>query len=98
RECFVVPVRVQRLRAAERRGERLDGDAHDVVQRLLGRERHPAGLGVKAEFGTRLPGVETIAHYPRIETSGGAELRNFFEQIAVSSENEGKSGSESIDR
>src|SRR3989454_5979937 len=35
RPRFIIRVRVERLRAAEDGGERLDGDARDVVERLL---------------------------------------------------------------
>jgi acetyltransferase-like isoleucine patch superfamily enzyme len=48
RERLVHRVGVQRLRAAEHRGERLDRRAHDVVQRLLRGERHAGGLRVEA--------------------------------------------------
>src|SRR5205823_13399077 len=44
---LVERVRVQRLGAAENGGERLVGGADDVVLRLLGGERRPAGLGVE---------------------------------------------------
>ena len=43
-------VAVQRLRAAEHRRERLDGDADDVVVRLLRRQRAPGGLGMEAQL------------------------------------------------
>ena len=49
RERLVVAVGVQRLRAAADRGERLQRDAHDVVERLLRRQRDAAGLGVEAQ-------------------------------------------------
>src|SRR3712207_7397881 len=39
RQRLVVAVGVQRLRAAADRGERLQGHAHDVVDRLLGGQR-----------------------------------------------------------
>ena len=48
RERLVVGVGVQRLRAAEHAGERLDRRADDVVERLLGGERHAGGLRVEA--------------------------------------------------
>ena len=49
RERLVEAVGVQRLRAAADRGEALQGDAHDVVLRLLRRQRDAAGLGVEAQ-------------------------------------------------
>ena len=42
-------VGVQRLAAAQDGGERLHGDAHDVVLRLLGGQRAARGLGVEAQ-------------------------------------------------
>ena len=48
RERLVLAVRVERLRPAEDRRERLDGDADDVHVGLLGRERRARRLGVKA--------------------------------------------------
>src|SRR5215212_2127296 len=50
RERLVVAVRVQRLRAAADGGEALQRDAHDVVLRLLGGQRHAAGLRVEAQL------------------------------------------------
>ena len=48
-ERLVEAVRVQRLRAAQHRGQRLQRDAHDVVLGLLRGERRAAGLGVEAQ-------------------------------------------------
>ena len=48
RERLVVGVRVQRLGAAEHAGQRLDRRADDVVERLLGGQRHAGGLRVEA--------------------------------------------------
>ena len=49
RERLVERVRVQRLRAAAHRRERLDRDADDVVVGLLRRQRRAAGLRVEAQ-------------------------------------------------
>src|SRR4051794_8378956 len=49
RECLVEAVRVERLRPAHHRGERLDRDAHGVVLRLLRGQRRAAGLRVEAQ-------------------------------------------------
>ena len=49
RQGFVEGVGVQRLAAAQHGGQRLDGDAHDVVFRLLRGERGAGGLSVKAQ-------------------------------------------------
>ena len=48
RQRFVHAVGVQRLRAAEHRGEALIRHAHDVVHGLLRGERHTGRLRVKA--------------------------------------------------
>ena len=50
RERFVFAIAMQRLRAAEHRGERLQRDAHDVVVGLLGRQRAARRLGVEAQL------------------------------------------------
>ena len=62
-ERLVEAVGVQRLRAAEHRGERLQRDAHDVVERLLRGQRHARGLAVEAER-ARAVGLraEALAH------------------------------------
>ena len=63
RERLVERVRVQRLRAAADRRERLDRDAHDVVLRLLRGERRAAGLRVEAErVRARVRRAEPVAH------------------------------------
>ena len=49
RQRFVQRVRVQRLRSAEHRGQRLDRDADDVVVRLLRRQRASGRLRVEAK-------------------------------------------------
>ena len=50
RQRLVAAVAVQRLRAAEDGGQRLDGDADDVVVRLLRRERAAGRLRVEAQL------------------------------------------------
>src|SRR5205823_14590423 len=49
RPRFVIRIRVERLRAAEHGGERLQGDARDVVERLLRSRRDAGGPGVGAQ-------------------------------------------------
>ena len=39
RQRFIQRIRVQRLAASQHRGQRLYGDAHDIIFRLLGGER-----------------------------------------------------------
>ena len=63
RQRLVAAVAVQRLRAAEHRRQRLDGDADDVVVGLLSRERAAGRLRVKAQLlGARVGGAEALAH------------------------------------
>ena len=84
REGLVLAVGVQALRAAQDSGQGLKRHADDVVIALLGRERNAAGLRVETEhhaFG--LGGLESLFHDPCIEPPGGAELGDFFEEIAV---------------
>ena len=49
RQGFVQGIGVQRLAAAEHGGERLNGDAHDIVFGLLRGEGGAGGLRVKAQ-------------------------------------------------
>ena len=97
-ERFVVAVRVQRLRAAEHRGERLHRDAHDVVERLLRLERHAAGLRVEAQPAARVARAEALAHEARVHAARGAELRDFLEQVVVRGEEERQARREVVDR
>ena len=88
RQRLVVAVGVQRLRAAEHRGQRLHRDAHDVVERLLRLERDAAGLRVKAQARARVARAEAVAHDARVHAPRRAELRDFLEQIVVRGEEE----------
>ena len=88
RERFVVAVRVQRLRAAEHRRQRLHRDAHDVVQRLLRLERDAARLRVKAQPAARVVRAEALAHEARVHAPRRAELRDLLEQVVVRREEE----------
>ena len=54
RERLVVGVGVQRLGPAEHAGQGLQRHPGEVVERLLGRQRHPGGLGVEAHPGAAL--------------------------------------------
>ena len=98
RERFVQRVGVQGLAAAENGGERLNGDADDIVFRLLRGEGRAGGLRVEAQHQrARVLGVETVAHDFGPEAAGGAELGDFFEQVVVRVEEEGKLRSEFVD-
>ena len=97
RERLVVAVRVQRLRAAQHGGERLHRDAHDVVERLLRRERDAAGLRVKAQTRARVARAEALAHEARIQAPRRAELGDLLEQVVVRGEEERQPRRERVD-
>src|SRR5688500_7535301 len=63
REGLVVGISVKRLRAAENAGECLDGNARNVIQRLLDRERYAGSLRVKTHLHRpRILCPETLLH------------------------------------
>ena len=98
RQCFVERIGVQRLAAAQNRGQRLNRHAHDVVFRLLRGKRRAGCLRVKAQQQRPLVfGREAIAHDASPEAPRGAILRDFFEQIVVRVEEEGELRSKGID-
>ena len=89
RQRLVAPVGVQRLRSAEHRRERLHRDADDVVVGLLRGERAAGRLGVEAQLQrARIGGAEALAHEPRPQPAGGAELGDLFEEVVVRVEEE----------
>src|SRR5579862_4577334 len=84
RESLVEGVRVQALRTAGDRGQRLHRDAHDVVLGLLRGQRRASGLRVEAEGErARIGGSELVAHDPRPEATCGTELCNLLEEVVV---------------
>jgi hypothetical protein len=84
RERLIERIRVQRLRPAEHRGERLIGDAHDVVERLLRRQRDAGRLAVEAHHPrARLFGLIALAHVPRPDAPGRPQLRDLLEEVVV---------------
>jgi len=98
-ESFVHGIGVQRLAATQYGGERLDGDAHDIVFRLLRGERRASGLRVEAEEKrARIFGSEAVTHDFGPEAASGAKFGDFFEEIAVGVEEEGKLRREFVDR
>ena len=89
RQRLVAAVAVQRLRAAQHRGQRLDGDADQVVVRLLGGQRAAGCLRMEAQLlRARIGDAEPLVHQPRPQPAGGAELRDLFEKIVVRREEE----------
>ena len=79
----------KRLRSAEDTGERLDRDTCDVVQRLLDGQRNAGGLRVKTQLHrARVLRTEAFLHRACPHDASGAILRDLFEEIVVSVEEE----------
>src|SRR5439155_3075487 len=98
RPRFIIRVRVERLRAAEDGGERLDGDARDVVERLLRGRRDPGGLGVGAQaHRLGLLRAVPLLHEPRPDPPRGPELRDLLEEVVVDVEEEREARREAVD-
>ena len=89
---------MQRLAATEHGGQGLDGDANDIVFRLLRGEGGAGSLRMEAqEQRTGIPGVEPVAHNSGPQAARGAVLGDFFEQIVVRVEEEGELRREFVD-
>ena len=98
REGFVKAIRVQRLRAAEDRRKRLDGDARDVVLRLLRGERNAGGLGVKAHpGGARILRAEALGHRAIPDAARRTIFSDLFEEVVMRVEEEREAWCEVID-
>ena len=76
--------------------QRLHRHAYDVVERLLRREGHTARLRVEAEPAADVIGAEPLAHEPRPEPPGRAELGDLLEQIVVRGKEERQAWSKDI--
>jgi hypothetical protein len=89
---------VQRLGAAQHRRQRLDGGAHDVHLRLLGRQRDARGLGVEAHQQRALRlGAVALAQHPRPDPPGRAVLGDLLEEVDVRVEEERQPRRELVD-
>ena len=98
-EGLVLRVGVQRLRPAEHRGERLQGDAHDVDVGLLRRQRRARRLRVEAQLpGARVLRAEAVARDLGPERARRAELGDLLEEVRVRVEEEGQPRREVVDR
>ena len=98
RERLVVGVRVQRLGAAEHAGERLDRRPHDVVQRLLGGQRHARGLRVEAhQPRLRVARPIGVAQLARPDPPRRAILGDLLEKVDVGVEEEAQTRREVVD-
>ena len=89
RQRLVQRVGVQRVGAAEHRGQRLDRGADDVVDRLLRGQRDPGGLGVEPQPQRLLVGrAVDVAQPAGPDPPGGAELGDLLEEVDVRVEEE----------
>ena len=94
---LVHAVGVQALRAAEDGSQRLDGDAHDVVLRLLGSQADACRLGVEAqEPGAWVAGAKRLAHLPRPDAARRTELGNLLKEVVMAVEEEAKARGEVV--
>ena len=97
-ERLVEGVRVQRLGAAEHRGERLERRADDVDLGLLRGQRHAGGLRVEAhQPRARVPRAVALAQLARPDPPRGAVLRDLLEEVEVRVEEEGQARREVVD-
>ena len=87
---------MQRLGTSQYRGQRLNGDPHDVVVGLLGSQAASRGLGVEAQHaGARILGIEAFLHYLGPHSSGRPELGHLLEEV-VGIEEEGQPAGELV--
>jgi hypothetical protein len=95
---LVEGVGVQRLGAAERRGHRLDGGAHDVVVGILRGQAHARGLAVGAQHQRALiVGRELLLHQRRPQQSCSAQLGHLHEEVHADGEEERQPRRELVD-
>ena len=90
---------MERLGAAEDRGQRFQRGAHDVVLGLLRRERRAARLRVEAQH-HRLRGFfapNRSFMIARPQPPSRPELRDLLEEVHVACEEERKARSEVVD-
>ncbi len=89
---------MERLRSAEHGGQGLVGNAYDVVQRLLRRQRDSRRLAVEAHHPrTCLAGLVALAHVPRPDPPGGAQLGDLLKKVVVDVPEEGQARREAVD-
>src|SRR6185369_2378328 len=97
RERFVERIGVQRLHSGQNRGQRLHGDANDVVERLLRGQRNSRRLRVRAhQAGAVGLGAEALAHDARPQAPRRADLGDLFEEVVVDVEEERQARSEVV--
>ena len=89
---------MQGLGTAEHGRQGLVGHPHDIVRRLLGGERHPGGLAVKAHL--ERPLVARAVPLPQVarpDPPGGAQLGEFLEEVVVDVPEERQARRELVD-
>ena len=98
RERLVEGVRVQRLRPAEHRRERLDRGADQVHLRLLRGQRDAGRLRVEPhQPRARILRAVLLPHLPRPDPPRRAVLRDLLEEVEVRVEEEGEPRRERVD-
>ena len=99
RHRLVHRVGVQRLRAAEHAGQRLDRGAHDVDLGLLRGQRHPAVWVWNRSCSDRSQlGAVAVAQPAGPDPPGRAVLGDLLEEVDVGVEEERQPRSERVDR
>ena len=80
---------MERLRAPEDRGKRLNSNPDDVVLGLLGRQRAAGGLRVEAQLeGALILCPEPLLHYPGPQAARCSELGYLLKEVVVHVEEE----------
>ena len=98
RQRLVKAVGVQRLGAAQHARQSLDRRAHDVVQRLLSRQRHTRRLRVKTHQQRPLIArTERVPQLPSPDPPRRAVLRDLLKEIDMRVEEEAQPRRELID-
>src|SRR5271154_7260166 len=89
---------MQRLRASQHRGQRLQRGADDVVLGLLGGERGAGCLRVETKHPRSwVLCAEAVAHDVRPDAPRGAKLGYLLKKIAVGIEEEREARGEAVD-
>ena len=83
-QCFVATIAMEGLRPPQHGCEGLQRDPHDVVVRLLSRERAPGGLRVETQLlRFRVSHAEPVTHDARPQPPRRTELGNLLEEVVV---------------
>src|ERR1700688_414120 len=97
RQCFIVRVAMQRLRAAEYCGQSLQRYPGNVVHWLLRRQRYSRRLCVKAhQPRAQMFGAKAFLHHVSPNFASGPVLSDLFEEVAVRVEEEAEPRTELI--